>query len=179
MPAAAILRTRDDQAASELSVEKPIYDTQLYLPSSLPFITPCSSLLRRYEFRLREAQAYDALEELRQHLRLQTHMFKYKDKHVFGQRASTRQQGLINRVDKKVQVSAARYRTARTALSNLANHLGEFSWRSRLLRLEDEDIRRLHDGEFGVSEGRRTASWIWRVVGVGAGDEDEGMQEGA
>lgn len=112
MPAVSVLRARDDKDASALGAEAPIYDTCLYLPSSLPPSTSCALTLQKYEFRLREAQAYDALEELHQHLRLQTHMWKYKDKHVVGQRASTCQQGLIGRVDKKVKVSATKYRMA-------------------------------------------------------------------
>jgi len=37
-----------------------------------------------------------ALEDVRQHLRLRMHMYKYKDKNVIGQRANTRSQNLIN-----------------------------------------------------------------------------------
>lgn len=178
MPAAAILRARDDRHALESVVDPPIYDTALYLPSSLLAITLCDPVLQRHEFRLREAQAYDALHELRQHLRLQTHMYKYKDKNVVGQRASTRQQGLINRVDRKVQISAKKYCTARTALSNLSNRVGEHMWKARLLPLLDDDIRRLQDDQVGTGQGKRVVSWIWRVVGVGADSEDAGMQEG-
>lgn len=179
MPAAAVLRARDNRRTSELTVEIPVYDTPLYLPSSLLSITLCDPVLQRAEFRLREAQVYDALEELRQRLRLQAHMYKYKDKNVVGQRASTRQQGLIGRVDTKVQISARKYRTARKALCTLSNRVGETKWKARLLPLEDDHIRRLSDDGFETGQGKRTLSWIWTVVGVGADSEDAGMQEGA
>jgi hypothetical protein len=58
---------------------------------------------------LREAQAYEALEDVRQHLHLRTHMYKYKNKHVVGQRANTRSQNLINSIQDKVNASAATY----------------------------------------------------------------------
>lgn len=178
MPAISVLRAHDDKDASALGAEAPIYDTRLYLPSSLPANTSCALTLQRYEFRLRQAQAYDALEELRQHLRLQSHMWKWKDRNVVGQRASTRQQGLIGGVDQKVNVSATKYRTARAALARLGDRVGEFKWRDRLLPLLDEHIRRLDDPGSGVSEGKKVASWIWMVIGVGADSEDAGMQEG-
>lgn len=178
MPAVAVLRACDDKDVSALDEESPIYDTLLYLPSSLPMNTSCDLTLQRYEFRLREAQAYDALEELRQRLCLQSHMWKWKDKNTVGQRASTRQQGLIGRVDKKVKVSTTKYRMARAALAKLGDHVGEFKWRDRLLPLHDDHIRRLDDPGSGISESKRVISWIWMVIGVGAGSEDAGMQEG-
>lgn len=178
MPETAALRLRSDRDASDSNSEIPIYDIPLYLPSSLDAKTKCSPKLQQYEFKLREAQAYEALDELRQHLRLQSHMWKYKEKQVVGQRASTRQHNLIGRVDKKVQNSARKYRSARTAISNLADRVGNITWRARLPRLEDGDIRRLNEGQLGDSEGKKKMSWIWRVQGLSEATEDEGFQEG-
>ena len=178
MPEVAVLRSRDDKDASDDGPESPIYEAPLYLPSSLSRSMPCNDKLLGYEFKLREAQAYEALDELRQHLRLQTHMWKYKDRHVVGQRANTRQFNLIQRVDKKVAASAAKYRRARAALSKLADRVGEFIWRSQLLRLQDEDVRRMSEGEPDDSQGKKRMSWIWRVQGVSENSEDEGLQEG-
>jgi len=121
---------------------------------------PCALKLQEYEFRLREAQAYEALEDVRQHLRLRMHMYKYKDKNVIGQRANTRSQNLINHVQSKVNASAATYTQAHNALTKLSSALGEHLWRTKLLVLVPEDIRPLKEGEAGESEGKRKLSWI-------------------
>ena len=179
MPETAALRARQDRDR-EVAADSPEiapYDLPLHLPSSLSRI-PCTHKLCLYEFRLREAQAHEALEELRQHLRLRTHMYKYKDRHVVGQRANTRSQSSINRVQKKVDASAAKYGVARHALTMLSRHVGENEWSTRLLPLAREDIRPLMEGEEGQSEGRRTLSWIWKVVGVSHQSQDDGMDEG-
>ena len=178
MPEVAAIRARNDRDASDGTAEIASYDAPLYLPSSLPTTTPCNPKLQQYEFKLREGQAYEALDELRQHLRLQTHMWKYKDRHIIGQRANTRQQNLIKRVDKKVKASVSKYRRAREALSKLGVRVGELSWRGHLLRLQDDDVRRLNEGQLGASEGKKKMSWIWRVQGVSDHSDDEAMQEG-
>lgn len=180
MPKTAALHARQDRDREAVndSPEIAVYDLPLHLPSSLPARIPCAQKLHLYEFRLREAQAHEALEELRQHLRLRTHMYKYKDRHVVGQRANTRSQTSINRMQKKVDASAAKYGIARHALTMLSRHFEGNEWSTRLLPLTREDIRPLMDGEEGQSEGRRTLSWIWKVVGISHQSQDDGMQEG-
>jgi hypothetical protein len=178
MPAVSVLRGRDDRDASDEAAERPPQDFALYLPSSLQSRVSCSLKLQMYEFRLREAQAYEALEKVRQHLRLRTHLYKHKDKHVTGQRANTRSQNIINRTQGKVNACAATYTRARNALAKLSAPLGEFGWRSRLLALGPDDIRPLKEGEEGDSEGTRKLSWIWKVVGITEDSNDEGVQEG-
>jgi hypothetical protein len=178
IPAVSVMRARADRDASDMTAECPPQDFLLHLPSSLPSRTPCDVKLLQYEFRLREGQAYEALEDVRQHLRLRTHMYKYKDRHVVGQRANTRLQNLINSVQDKVNASAATYTRARNALMKLSDPLGEYQWRTKLLALAPEDVRPLKEGEAGESEGRRKLSWIWKVVGIAGHSEDEGVQEG-
>lgn len=70
MPAVSVLQARDDQDASDKTAEQPPQDLPLYLPSSLPTHVRCELKLQQYEFRLREAQAYEVLENVHQHLRL-------------------------------------------------------------------------------------------------------------
>ena len=179
MPSVSVLRSRDDRDASDKTAERPPQDLPLYLPSTLPVRTACSTKLQQYEFRLREAQAYEALEDVRQHLRLRTHLYKYKDKNVTGQHANTRSQNLINSVQGKVGASAATYTRARNALTKLSPLFGEVGWRSKLLVLEPGDIRPLEDGEEGDSAGKKKLSWIWKIVGISEDTDDEGVQEGA
>ena len=176
MPTVSVIRAREDQEASDSTAERAPYDLPLHLPSSLSERTPCALKLKEYEFRLREAQAFEALEDVRQHLRLRTHMYKYKDKNLVGQRANTRSQNLINHIQGKVNTSAAMYRRAHNALTKLSGPLGEHLWRAKLLALAPEDIHPLAEGE--ESEGKRKLSWIWKVVGVVEDSEDKDVQEG-
>jgi hypothetical protein len=128
MPAISAPCARDDQDASENTAEWPPEGLLLYLPLSLPSRVPCSLKLQEYKFRLREAQAYEALENVCRHLRLRTHLYKHKDKNVTRQRANTRSRNLINRVQGKVNASAAMYTKARSALTKLSTPLGEVGW---------------------------------------------------
>jgi hypothetical protein len=105
-------------------------------------------------------------------------MYKYKNRHVVGQRANTRSQNIINSIQDKVNASAAMYTRARNALTKLSDPLGEHQWRTKLLVLAPEDIHPLKEGEAGESEGMRKLSWIWKVVGIAGHSEDEGLQEG-
>ena len=89
MPEVSAMCVRADQAASDTSAEIAPFDLLLHLPSSLPTCTTCLPILRQHESKLHKAQALEALDELRDHLRLRTHMYKYKDKNVVGQRANT------------------------------------------------------------------------------------------
>jgi hypothetical protein len=178
MPEVAALRARNDKDASDEDPEVAVYDAPLYLPSALTASTPCNTKLQQIEFKLREAQAYETLDELRQRLRLQSHMWKYKDRHVVGQRASTRQYNLIQRVDKKVSASVGQYRRARKALSKLSDRVMQTTWRGRLLPLHDKDVRKMNEGQQGDSEGKRKMSWIWLVQGLSEHSDDEALQEG-
>jgi hypothetical protein len=178
MPGISVLRARADRAASDHIPAVEVYNFELRLPSSLPSSTACPVKLRVFEFKLREAQAYEALEEMRQQLRLRTHMYKYKDRNSVGQRANTRSQNLINRVQRKIQASSTKYNTARQALIKLSSYVDNVGWRSKLLPLAPEDIRAFTDGESGQSEGCRTLSWIWKVVGISEDSEDTSVQEG-
>lgn len=178
MPEVATLRARNDKDASEEGPEVAVYDIALYLPSALASSIPCNPKLQQVEFKLREAQAYESLDDLRQRLRLQSHMWKYKDRHVVGQRASTRQYNLIQRVDKKVNASVQQYRRARKALSKLSDRVMQTMWRSRLLPLHDDEVRKMNEGETGDSEGKRKLSWIWLVQGLSERSDDVALQEG-
>jgi hypothetical protein len=149
MPEVGTLQARQHQDASDESAEVTPYDVTLYLSSSLPQRIPCATNLQRYEFRLGEAQAFEALEDLRQHLRLRYDMYKYKDKNVIRQSAKMRCQNLINCTQDKVNVSTTMYNRARNALSKLSTPLGESFWRMKLLVLKPEDVRPLEAGDEG------------------------------
>ncbi|KIM79146.1 hypothetical protein PILCRDRAFT_10574 [Piloderma croceum F 1598] len=153
-------------------------DFPLHLPSSLPAQTACLPALQQHEFRLCEAQAYESLDELRDHLCLWTHMYKYKNKNIVRQHANTRCQNIISTVQDKANTSVTKYHTVRAAIVKLLPHcINNEGWCGWLLPLAKEDICALKEGEEGESEGRRSLSWIWRIVGVGGDLDDEGLQE--
>ncbi|KZP27030.1 hypothetical protein FIBSPDRAFT_731485, partial [Athelia psychrophila] len=173
MPEVTVTRAQERRAAADTDHEIPSYDISLHLPSSLTQRMRTHQKLFEYEFRLRTAQAYEGLEEVRRHLRLRTHMYKYKDKHLVGQRANTRSRNLLTRVQTKVDASAAKYTRARHALGTLAERTGAVGWDTQLQPLNDEDIRAFAD----ESEKDKLLSWIWMVVGVRVDGDDKAVQE--
>ncbi|KAF7969882.1 hypothetical protein HWV62_25675 [Athelia sp. TMB] len=196
MPEVSPLRAAADRAASAQSAATESFDIALYLPSALPSRIRVKAILYDYEFRLRRAQAYEALDDLRGHLRLRTHMWTFKDRNVRGQSACTRSNNLLTRVQKNVNSTAAQYRAARAALVSLSARTGDYGWQGSLRELADADIRAFTDDADGetqaqkrkrekknkggaLGEGRKKLSWIWMIVGVAANGEDQGLQEGA
>lgn len=179
MPATAIIRAQDPSATAEGAQEVSAYSILLLLPSALPRRTHINTKFFRYEWRLRTAQARDAIYLLRRHLRLQALLFNYKARFSRGQAQNTRSGDTIARVRAKVAESVAGYRRARDAVAALAFELKETGWAKLFPILHDEDIRQMTDGLEGESAGRKTLSWIWTSAGVGSEkDAADGAQDG-
>ncbi|OBZ68235.1 hypothetical protein A0H81_12000 [Grifola frondosa] len=150
----------------------------LLLPSAVCNKIPCDTSLLEQEWRLRHAQAHDVLNDLRGHLELRSHLYKYKDRFVRGQHHNTRARTIITGVQSKVDADVSRYRTAQAALVSMAAILGKSGWQAALWPLNDGDVRHVTEGEDGESEGRRTLSWIWKACGaVVECDKDGRVQE--
>ncbi|KAL1948716.1 hypothetical protein VTO73DRAFT_10522 [Trametes versicolor] len=160
MPAVASRRARMMSESEEASLS---YNIPLLLPSAAYPVSPCSATLLDHEWRLRYAQAFDSLDDLRGHLEVRTHLYKFKDRFARGQRPNTRAMSIIKAVESKITIDATRYRIARAALYNLCGVLRKLDWQDHLRPLADADIRHITDGADGQSEGRRTLSWIWTV----------------
>ncbi|KAG1893939.1 uncharacterized protein F5891DRAFT_1131100 [Suillus fuscotomentosus] len=105
-------------------------DFPLYLPSALNDIE-CDQWLHENEWELCYAQALDALNEVRSHLR---------------QAASTR-------VEARKDASVNKYRCARAALVALSRKLEKVSWEAIICPLETGDIRPMGDFSCGHSQG--------------------------
>ncbi|KAF8149064.1 hypothetical protein B0H34DRAFT_734685 [Crassisporium funariophilum] len=185
IPSLRLVRSRAAEATQEQE-ERQVYDIPLLLPSSISS-TLCDGRLRDIEWRLRYAQCTDSLDDLRDGLCMKAYVLIDKSRFQRGQVANTRSQGIVNRIQAKIETSAERYRAARDAISKLASMLGQLGWQEHLLKLKDEDIRPLlvedaeekkkkkkkkgrGQGDTGtdaahVSEGRRTVSWIWTRLG--------------
>lgn len=199
----------NEENAIQATDNIPLDQIPLHLPFSVPLADraqTCSPSLFVVEADLRYGQASDALEELRRHLRTRTNTNRFKIKNVTGQRANTRARTLQNSIDKRVKISAAKYRWARDAYIALVG-LGPSEGvlqelmpadvralnERGLTEYEKEERRRLRfrvglpneDDEFtveettsgGPGEGYRTLSWIW-LRPTGSADEEADMQEG-
>ncbi|KAG1868741.1 hypothetical protein C8R48DRAFT_598239 [Suillus tomentosus] len=145
-------------------------DIRLWLPSNLKG-KPCDSRLQDHEWDLRYAQAHDALEELRQCLRVHCSMLTFKREWVRGQGANTRAQNALARVHARQVACTKRYRVAWEALKTLAPLLKKVGWRGRLQDLKDEDVKPLVDPFSQETEGRRRLTWIWMMTGVDTGSD--------
>ena len=166
------------------------YDLPILLPSAIGLAVHPDPKLQDIEWRLRHAQAHDALNDLRRHLRLCSHLFQYKDRFVRGQRENTRARNVIALAQEKVDADAERYRCARSALVNLSRSLGKSGWESTLRVLEDDDIRLMSKGDprdqpqrrptDREREGMRMLSWIWRTTPIASvmDANDPQLQEG-
>ncbi|KAF6758787.1 hypothetical protein DFP72DRAFT_807241 [Ephemerocybe angulata] len=174
IPEAEAIRLRQDSASTVVDGKPPIeaYEIPLLLPSALPASVVCSPNLIDYEAQLREGQAYDALDDLRRHLRTRAYLYKRKDKHSRGSQtsvsANTRSNTAIKRAQQGVDSAAIKYNRAYKALMVLRGSEAtgdddeEEQWRRDLRRLRASDIRGLSEGLFGDSEGSRSVSWIWK-----------------
>lgn len=127
--------------------------------------------LAEIEWKLRIAEAHEALDGLRHHIQIRTHIYKCKDRFTRGQAANTRALNKIETINAKIRSNRDKYRAARSALLSLGGALGLADWQSQLPILSDSDVRGISEGGEGESDGRKKLSWIWKVMGV-VGDED-------
>ncbi|KAG2750180.1 hypothetical protein P692DRAFT_20874680 [Suillus brevipes Sb2] len=176
MPAVAPIRAAEETHRSgSVAALKP-EQFQLWLPSQLDPHLPCDQKLRECEWELRYAQSHDALNDVRQHIRLFAHLNTFKMANIRGQRASTRACTALDHAAQKKHASKAKYDAARDALIALAPLLGKVGWTDILRPLGVMDMRPMGDFIQGQSEGTRDIPWIWKTPGV-LRDNDEGLQD--
>ncbi|KAF8867909.1 hypothetical protein BD779DRAFT_1463136, partial [Infundibulicybe gibba] len=147
-------------------------DTTLWLPSQIGESALFDKRLAEIEWKLRIGQAYESLDELRNNLRIRSHLFKFKDKFIRGQASNTRARNSINLIQARVDAAGEEYRAARLALVTLARILGKIGWQDRLPILADSDKREISEGEFGISDGKQKMSWIWKSLDVAEGGDN-------
>jgi len=120
-------------------------DSIIWLPSRVAVTERarvCRLGLAQMEERLRSGQCRDALENVRQVLRLKSRMVEFKNKQVRGQRGGLRSRSLIDRVHERARASAEKYRAARKAIYDLE---GPGEWEEAFKVLEDSDVRGYQD----------------------------------
>ncbi|KAF9462998.1 hypothetical protein BDZ94DRAFT_1259836 [Collybia nuda] len=173
VPPLSMIRTQSNREEADDLAEK----TPLFLPSSMKPQIPCDPRLREIEWTLRKSQANDALDDLREGLRLRAYLYIDKDRFQRGQFHNTRSRGIIHRVQVKIDAAATRYRVARNTLYSLAGVLNIVGWDVEFPPLLDRDIKQL-SGDDTESEGHRYVSWIWTRLGDSSRlDTDEALQD--
>jgi hypothetical protein len=160
-----------DMNADDLPPETFAENIPLFLPSSLPLHIrnlPELQDICQLERRLREAQADDALAEIRRQRCIIQGLWQFKRLNISGtgNKPNTRMITLWKRFDKKTKRAAQTYRTAWSALRILDPH---GSWTSRLKELKDKDISGpgKDPEDNSVTKSRYEPSWIWLVAHSG------------
>ncbi|KAJ7073553.1 hypothetical protein B0H15DRAFT_792741, partial [Mycena belliarum] len=145
-PALASLRAAEDQARAKAARSQPtagipVHSISLWLPSKQMAHpgTAAKETHARYEFDMREANAHEALEEIRRLLLVRTHHYKFKDQNVEGVEAQTRARTSIQILDELIRRQVSDYKAARLALTRLAPLLHETHWQLILKELLQDD----------------------------------------
>jgi len=136
---------------------------KLLLPSSFePALREHLGLtsLGAIEYRLREGQAYDALDDLREKIKIFNANSDFKKKNVFGQSANTRAHAFLKQLSTDKVSAADKYRLARRALVSLG------------LSNSDPVLQELHNDQLYGKDTSRPAKlgdskkedpWFWTV----------------
>ncbi|KAJ6602940.1 hypothetical protein B0H10DRAFT_1958012 [Mycena sp. CBHHK59/15] len=161
MPHVVLLRAEEDRAWRRIAATQPqpgiqVQHMVLWLPSAIQGREECDVVLYEYEYHLREGQAYEVLEGVRQQLLLRTHQYKQKDQYARGVKANTHAQTKIKRLDEHIRRTAERYRAAWRALMGLGKVLERLEWEKTLMPLAAEDVRGMPRALFADRSGRRT-----------------------
>jgi hypothetical protein len=175
MPAVASICATEDAGRSEGTTALKPEKFQLWLPSQLDLHLPCNQQLRECEWELWYTQAHDALNDIRQHIHLFTHLNTFRMANVC-QHVSTCARTALNLAVEKKHASKAKYDAAQDALTALAPSLGKVGWTDIMRPLGGTDMRPMGDFIQGQSEGTRDIPWIWKMPGV-LQDNDEGLQD--
>ncbi|RXW22164.1 hypothetical protein EST38_g3695 [Candolleomyces aberdarensis] len=172
IPTSVLLRKREPRQKDS---PKP-FEVQLWLPSRIGSLVPFDRSLAEIEYKLRNAQAHEALGVLRCNLQIRATLYDVKDRWLRGQGANTRALNAIATVQARIASARDEYRQARAALLALADLLGHMKVDQEFLPLEEKDIRSMVEAEPGQGETRRKLSWIWRRVNAADATEEETEQ---
>ena len=117
--------------------------------------------LGRMEYQLREGQANDALEKLRDCLAEKSMRFRTGVRLAKGQRKVTRAWDSIHRVDNQIKQAVAIYRRARHAIGELGDGTGL----KRFQEIKRSDLKMSGDivEENRVGQKSSVLPWFWRL----------------
>lgn len=141
---------------------------ELLLPSALPSAsrdTQCIDGLPQIEYRLRFAQATNALHDIRFSHRLLRVLAAKSQTHITNtQRPATRTRNVFDRAKAKLARAVSTYCASRKAIVDLAPKEEFGPWKNTLLELKDCDIRGPGHKGAGTSKSRSVQSWIWTTA---------------
>ena len=112
------------------------------------------------EYQLREGQAYDALDDVREKIKIFNANLDFKKANVFGQRTNTRAQNFLSQLAADKVSGAEKYRVARRALIRLG------------LSESDASLQELHNDQlYGkdtsrparLGDSKKVDPWFWTV----------------
>ncbi|KAF6744519.1 hypothetical protein DFP72DRAFT_993376 [Ephemerocybe angulata] len=148
------------------------YDLHLWLPSEISNQAPFDCHLAEIEYKLRAAQAQEALTTLRRCLQRRVTVYDLKKRWLRGQAPNTKALNLLGNIEGQIGTARDEYRQARM--------LGKVGLENFYLPLEDADIRAMAAPDIDeraqetmtlkqkekekrrTHETQRTMSWIWR-----------------
>ena len=139
--------------------------TPLWLPSQIGWNAGFDHRLAAIELKLRNAQAYEALGNLRRNLQMRASLYDAKNRWLRGQNANTRAVKAVATIEKRLSVFAADYRAALNAITVLSPLLN-VTVDPGLKPLKKEDIRSMTEAK-ELKKGDKTGetrgglSWIW------------------
>ena len=178
MPGASTLLDDIDSTAVEEAPET----VKLWFPSQLPPSSrdrSCVKDLPHLEFRLRVAQAFDALDLIRRFRGVYQVLLMKNQVHISGSQGTmTKAKSVFSNFTLKIEQAAARYRDARIALLRLDPNEQFGQWKEDLQELRREDVRGPSREADEPSESRHQISWIWRTASqqADAGINDPDLQ---
>ena len=148
----------------------------LHLPSSIGSekrASVCVHGLAEIEDRLRFAQAFEALTDLRCQLTKRTYAHRYRTANISSQTYFTRFRELQDQTNSKIKAACSRYHVARSGLLHLR---GQGDWEQKLQELHPEDIRGLSEKAI-VMEEKEQRKRTGEMAGISALDDRLGHSE--
>ena len=138
-------------------------------PLSIPILLPSAvchdpsvpAVLLEYEFCLRKSQACDALADLQDCLEVLNYIGCPLDGNA--QPVDDGLPMLASLVHAQVRLVVERYRTAYTALNELASALRKENWQGHLRRLDEHHIQCLPEDGSDTPATLQVRSWIWQL----------------
>ncbi|KAJ3536317.1 hypothetical protein NMY22_g6085 [Coprinellus aureogranulatus] len=159
-PGTALLRKRDS------TIHVNAFDLPLWLPSQIGSQVSFDHRLGEIEYRLRIAQAHEALGNMRRNLQIRATLHDVKKRWMRGQGANTRALKAIATVQGRISAFRDEYRKARTAILSLSSVLRKGDQSKHFPALEDEHIQPMTEYSDGRSQTTKVLSWIWRISGA-------------
>ena len=154
----------DIEETSEEEPEVTPENIPLYLPSTFT-ANQRKSLsweeLGNVELQLRESQANDLLERLRECLAEKSLRFRTEVRPANSQKKATRAWGSVHRMDNRIKETVVMYRTARDAIGEL----GEAADLKRFQEIKRSDLKMSGDivEENRVGQRNSVLPWFWRL----------------